>query len=221
MGPDGSRLPVVDRPPRRIFGLLGPNGQAKPPRSRFSKGSHAGPRRRRSPRPAVGSRRRRAAAAARYPAAGDAVAEKLSVEETLGCVRSFYRRGRSIDDSSESWSSSRSDGAGSGSCPEDSVAARHRMRLAGAPDSFLDEPTTGLDPQSRRQLWGVLERFRAEGGTVVRRPITWMKQRCSASCGRRRSRTCDRPRIAERPHRPVRIPEVVTHNGTPKMFSCR
>ena len=32
---------------------------------------------------------------------------------------------------------------------------------------LLDEPTTGLDPQSRRQLWGVLERFRADGGTVV------------------------------------------------------
>jgi ABC-2 type transport system ATP-binding protein len=32
---------------------------------------------------------------------------------------------------------------------------------------FLDEPTTGLDPQSRRQLWGVLERFRAGGGTIL------------------------------------------------------
>jgi ABC-2 type transport system ATP-binding protein len=32
---------------------------------------------------------------------------------------------------------------------------------------FLDEPTTGLDPQSRRQLWGVLERYRAGGGTVL------------------------------------------------------
>jgi ABC-2 type transport system ATP-binding protein len=32
---------------------------------------------------------------------------------------------------------------------------------------FLDEPTTGLDPQSRRQLWGVLERFRGGGGTIL------------------------------------------------------
>jgi ABC-2 type transport system ATP-binding protein len=32
---------------------------------------------------------------------------------------------------------------------------------------FLDEPTTGLDPQSRRQLWSLLEGFRAEGGTIV------------------------------------------------------
>ena len=29
------------------------------------------------------------------------------------------------------------------------------------------EPTTGLDPQSRRQLWALLDRFRARGGTIV------------------------------------------------------
>ena len=40
--------------------------------------------------------------------------------------------------------------------------------LAGDPDLlFLDEPTTGLDPQSRRQLWNILTRFREAGGTVV------------------------------------------------------
>jgi ABC-2 type transport system ATP-binding protein len=40
--------------------------------------------------------------------------------------------------------------------------------MAGRPDLlFLDEPTTGLDPQSRRQLWGVLERFRETGGTIL------------------------------------------------------
>ena len=40
--------------------------------------------------------------------------------------------------------------------------------MAGRPDLlFLDEPTTGLDPQSRRQLWGVLERFREAGGTIL------------------------------------------------------
>jgi ABC-2 type transport system ATP-binding protein len=40
--------------------------------------------------------------------------------------------------------------------------------LVGHPELlFLDEPTTGLDPQSRRQLWSLLERFRAEGGTIL------------------------------------------------------
>jgi lipooligosaccharide transport system ATP-binding protein len=49
---------------------------------------------------------------------------------------------------------------------------KRRLTLARAlindPDLiFLDEPTTGLDPQSRRQLWEVLERFRGNGGTVL------------------------------------------------------
>jgi len=32
---------------------------------------------------------------------------------------------------------------------------------------FLDEPTTGLDPQARRSLWGVVQGMRAEGRTVM------------------------------------------------------
>jgi ABC-2 type transport system ATP-binding protein len=32
---------------------------------------------------------------------------------------------------------------------------------------FLDEPTTGLDPQARRHLWGVIKRIRSEGKSVV------------------------------------------------------
>jgi ABC-2 type transport system ATP-binding protein len=49
---------------------------------------------------------------------------------------------------------------------------RRRLDLAAAlvhrPEVlFLDEPTTGLDPQSRRQLWGILDRFRDGGGTIL------------------------------------------------------
>ena len=48
------------------------------------------------------------------------------------------------------------------------MASTHRNPLAGDPDLlFLDEPTTGLDPQSRRQLWTILTRFREAGGTVL------------------------------------------------------
>ncbi len=32
---------------------------------------------------------------------------------------------------------------------------------------FLDEPTTGLDPQARRHLWAVIQKIRAEGTTIV------------------------------------------------------
>ncbi len=41
------------------------------------------------------------------------------------------------------------------------------MSLMGRPDLiFLDEPTTGLDPRSRRELWQVIQRLTAEGVTV-------------------------------------------------------
>ncbi len=95
--------------------------------------------------------------------------DKLSVEETLRLFRTLYPRGRPVDDvirlleldaKRKSWVSTLSGG--------------QKQRLAvgcalvGNPDLlFLDEPTTGLDPQSRRQLWALLERFRADGGTIV------------------------------------------------------
>jgi ABC-2 type transport system ATP-binding protein len=49
---------------------------------------------------------------------------------------------------------------------------RQRMALAcalvGDPALlFLDEPTTGLDPQSRRQLWELIERFKAAGRSIL------------------------------------------------------
>jgi ABC-2 type transport system ATP-binding protein len=97
------------------------------------------------------------------------LADKLTVEETLRLFRSFYRRGREVDDllrmvelesKRKSWVVKLSGGQ------------RQRLSvacaLAGSPDIlFLDEPTTGLDPQSRRQLWGVLNKFRADGGTIL------------------------------------------------------
>ena len=49
---------------------------------------------------------------------------------------------------------------------------RQRFSIAAAlvhdpPVLFLDEPTTGLDPQSRRHLWGVVRRIKTEGKTIV------------------------------------------------------
>ena len=97
------------------------------------------------------------------------LAEKLSVEETLRLFRAFYPSGPSVDDllrmvelesKRKAWVGKLSGGQ------------KQRLAVAcalvGAPDLlFLDEPTTGLDPQSRRQLWSLLERYRAGGGTVL------------------------------------------------------
>jgi ABC-2 type transport system ATP-binding protein len=95
--------------------------------------------------------------------------ERLTVEETLGLFRSFYSRGRTVEEVLELVALT------------DKRAARYerlsggqKQRLAVAcalvsePELlFLDEPTTGLDPQSRRQLWQVVDETRRNGHTVL------------------------------------------------------
>jgi len=95
--------------------------------------------------------------------------DKVSVIETLELFRSFYRRGPAADevmrrvaleDKRDAWVVKLSGGQ------------KQRLSLACAlvndPELlFLDEPTTGLDPQSRRQVWDLVESFRARGGTTL------------------------------------------------------
>ena len=84
--------------------------------------------------------------------------DKLTVEETIRLLRSFYDRGRTVDElltlvELESKRSSWVVKLSGGQKQRLSIACA----LAGDPDLlFLDEPTTGLDPQSRRQLWTIL-----------------------------------------------------------------
>ena len=95
--------------------------------------------------------------------------EKLTVIETLRLFRSFYPRGRPVDDVLELLEL---DGKRRSWVGKLSGGQRQRLAvgcaLVGDPELlFLDEPTTGLDPQSRRQLWALLQRYRAAGGTVL------------------------------------------------------
>jgi len=95
--------------------------------------------------------------------------EKLSVIETLRLFRSFYRNGPDPDDLLRDLSLDEKREARVGKL---SGGQKQRLAVAtaiiGDPDIlFLDEPTTGLDPQSRLQLWEVVARFRAKGGTVL------------------------------------------------------
>jgi ABC-2 type transport system ATP-binding protein len=95
--------------------------------------------------------------------------EKLTVIETLRLFRSFYEQGRSVDEliavvGLDAKRDSRVGKLSGGQKQRLAVACA----LAGDPDLlFLDEPTTGLDPQSRRQLWELLQRYRGDGGTLL------------------------------------------------------
>ncbi|HZF56142.1 MAG TPA: ABC transporter ATP-binding protein [Polyangiaceae bacterium] len=95
--------------------------------------------------------------------------DKLTVRETVQLFRSFYRLGRGVDDvlrgvSLEDKKHARYETLSGGQKQRLAVACA----LVGNPDLlFLDEPTTGLDPQSRRNLWDLVVGFRAEGGTIL------------------------------------------------------
>ena len=97
------------------------------------------------------------------------LAEKLSVRETLTLFRSFYRRGIEPDEAMRRVSLEEKAGAWVGKL---SGGQRQRLAVAcslvGDPELlFLDEPTTGLDPQSRRQLWDIIRGLRGQGRTVL------------------------------------------------------
>jgi ABC-2 type transport system ATP-binding protein len=97
------------------------------------------------------------------------LAEKLTVAETVQLFASFYRRARSLAEVLATVELAEKRDAWVGKL---SGGQKQRLAVACALVSrpellFLDEPTTGLDPQSRRQLWDVVGRFRAAGGTVL------------------------------------------------------
>ena len=97
------------------------------------------------------------------------LAEKVTVAETLRLFRSFYKRGSSVDEVIQTVALEEKRNARVGKL---SGGQKQRLAVAcalvGAPELlFLDEPTTGLDPQARLSLWDVVDRFREGGGTVL------------------------------------------------------
>ncbi|MGA7301895.1 MAG: ABC transporter ATP-binding protein [Candidatus Sulfotelmatobacter sp.] len=97
------------------------------------------------------------------------LSEKLSVRETVELFASFYREPRSSDEVLEQLQLTEKADAWVGK-----LSGGQRQRLAVATALvcnpkilFLDEPTTGLDPQSRRQLWDIIREFQRNGGTVL------------------------------------------------------
>src|SRR5580698_1190843 len=95
--------------------------------------------------------------------------EKLTVEETLRLFRSFFKHGISVEDSIrtaqlEEKRTSRVGGLSGGQKQRLAMACA----LVGDPELlFLDEPTTGLDPQARRHLWDLVDELKRNGRTII------------------------------------------------------
>ena len=97
------------------------------------------------------------------------LSERISVRETLNLFRSFYDQGHSVDECLEMVSLTEKEKSW-----VKNLSGGQKQRLAvataivGDPDLlFLDEPTTGLDPSSRRELWDIIRSFRKKKKTVL------------------------------------------------------
>ena len=154
------------------FGLLGPNGAGKTTTVEILEGltpSDAGAVEVLGERWTGGGSDRRLRERLGIQLQETKLPDKLTVEETIRLFASFYREAQDAEEvlalvelgeKRRAWYTKLSGGQ------------KQRLAVACAlvnrPELlFLDEPTTGLDPQSRRQLWDVIETFRARGNTVL------------------------------------------------------
>lgn len=152
------------------FGLLGPNGAGKTTTIEILEGL-SDPT---SGKVEVLGRRWESDSEALRPRIGltlqdTRLPEKLTVRETVVLFRSFYPHGRDVDDLLQRVSLTDKRDA-----RYEHLSGGQKQRLAvacalvGDPELlFLDEPTTGLDPQSRRNLWDLILDFRRGGGSVL------------------------------------------------------
>ena len=152
------------------FGLLGPNGAGKTTTIEILEGIQEADS---GEVEVLGMTWRRDAAALR-PRLGIQLQEtelpdKLTVAETVRLFRSLYPEGWTEDELVARVELEEKRGT---QVRNLSGGQRQRLSLAcalaGRPDIlFLDEPTTGLDPQSRRHIWDLCTDFRAAGGTIL------------------------------------------------------
>ncbi len=112
------------------------------------------------------------------------LADKLTVTEVFRLFRSFYRQGKPVQEllallDLETVSERRYHQLSGGQKQRVAIGCA----LAGDPQLlFLDEPTTGLDPRARQELWRVVREFRARGGTVLL--TTHYMEEAAALCDR-------------------------------------
>lgn len=154
-------------PPGICFGLLGPNGAGKTTTVEIMEGVTA---------PTSGSvlyrgeplgARFRAEAGIQFQKT--ALQDFLTVRETLVMFRRLYEQGRDVDDVIRL-------------CALEQLVGRDNRKLSGGQLQrlllgialvndpqvlFLDEPTTGLDPQARHNFWDLIRAIKAENRTVL------------------------------------------------------
>jgi ABC-2 type transport system ATP-binding protein len=95
--------------------------------------------------------------------------EKLTVDETLRLFRSFFHHGAPVEESIRTAQLEEKRHARVGTL---SGGQKQRLAMAcalvGDPELlFLDEPTTGLDPQARRHLWDLVDGLKQEGRSII------------------------------------------------------
>jgi ABC-2 type transport system ATP-binding protein len=98
-----------------------------------------------------------------------ALQDFLTVRQTLALFRGLYQRGLTVDEAIEQ-------------CSLEKLAGRDNRKLSGGQQQrlllaialvndptvlFLDEPTTGLDPQARRNFWELIQSVKARRKTII------------------------------------------------------
>lgn len=156
-----------DIPEGVCFGLLGPNGAGKTTSIEIMEGILAPTSGEVLFRGAPIGRRFREKVGIQFQ--NTALPEFITVRETLRMFHAFYPDARSLDEVIEI-------------CSLADIADRDNRKLSGGQRQrmllalaiipqpeivFLDEPTTGLDPQARRNFWELIRRIRSEGTTIV------------------------------------------------------
>ena len=154
-------------PPGMCFGLLGPNGAGKTTTVEMMEGilppTSGEVRYRGEP---LGARFREEAGILFQKTA---LQDFLTVRQSIALFRGLYRRGLEVDDVLRS-------------CALEKLAGRDNRKLSGGQLQrlllaialvndpavlFLDEPTTGLDPQARRNFWELVQSIKARRRTII------------------------------------------------------
>lgn len=149
------------------FGLLGPNGAGKTTTVEIIEGVTKATSGQVYYYGEVAGARFRQEAGIQFQ--NTALQDYLTVRETIAMFRSLYDRQADMDDIIEQCSlgdlldrDNRKLSGGQRQRLLLAVALVNRPRLI-----FLDEPTTGLDPQARRNFWDLVQSIRAGGATIV------------------------------------------------------